>query len=1019
MIMAKRTNVAVLMLAVLGLLTAGCGSDPSDPQPGRGGSGGTGPITRPGGSGGDGGGGGEAGAGGEGGSTGKTVSLNSVRPPRGVQAGGQAVVLKGKGFLDQPGRPDASSTKIYFGSNPAIGVRIIDDTTINLTTPPGTHGDVDVVIENALGESTCAGCFQYQAPVEIHSVEPSEGPIHGGSQVILRGQGLRAGMVVTFGERAALDVTLEEDGSLSAILPPASREGAVDIRAFDANGQNWLRKGFHYVGKLSIDEISPPGGPLAGGNRVEIRGSGFTTSTKVYVDGVAAPAAWESAGMVSVTVPASTTPGPVEIRVEGSTSSASASYAYFDPADTTTRLYAISPQRGPIAGGTEVTLVGTGLNHGLLAVRFGGNLALPASALNGNIVKVTAPSGASALPVDVEARVSDGIDVLTAAYRYVASSRIDSISPSSGPASGGTTVSVSGANFPENARLFVGALEATNVNRVSSSLIVGVTPRGTVGNVPVRVVSPDGELEAVFAAGFTYEGTIALQVIEPSVAARAGGARITLRGSGFYDGMPVSFGANASAEVEVLDPFTAIAVTPRGNSGIVDVTAGPTDGVHATLPLAFTYIDPSSSSGGASGGPLNGTLNVTVLDGTQQKFGTPLENARVVVGNDDGTELQGYTDVRGQVSISSPLLVKPVTVTVSLAKYESATVVKQPSENLTFLLEGGEPGKGPPPPPGPIGTISGRVWGFKKPANRVLQPSEREIARVYTSLDHVFRAPPFGQPQQFQTITAEGGGYGFAFGYSANLAVYAVYGILNESTAVFEPLLMGVSRGIQIELEKDLTADIVLDTRLDMNVPVTLSNTPNITEVYAYIDMGPDGVIPVGSVTTTGSQTILQRLPALAGESFLFLARGSIMQGYYPLTSSFRRQAGDLREGLTIGPMMGLISVVAPVGVFDGTIEWQVGPGPAAEVAFVSIDDGNPFGPTPLWHIVLPGTERRVSLPRSVVQDLRASFPPGTQLRLLISLGREPRFSFDQWTYADIYLSSFTSYSSTGVYIRL
>ena len=59
----------------------------------------------------------------------------------------------------------------------------------------------------------------------------------------------------------------------------------------------------------------------------------------------------------------------------------------------------------------------------------------------------------------------------------------------------------------------------------------------------------------------------------PSGFARAGGTRVTLRGTGFHDEMKVTFGAGAATIAEVPDPFTAIVLSPRGNTGVVDVAA--------------------------------------------------------------------------------------------------------------------------------------------------------------------------------------------------------------------------------------------------------------------------------------------------------------------------------------------------------------------------------------------------------------------------------------------------------------
>ena len=475
----------------------------------------------------------------------------------------------------------------------------------------------------------------------------------------------------------------------------------------------------------------------------------------------------------------------------------------------------------------------------------------------------------------------------------------------------------------------------------------------------------------------------------------------------------------------MLDPFTAVVTSPRGNTGVVDVTASGDAVQTSTLLGAFTYVDPTSTSGGSSGGPLNGNLNVTVLDGGQAEFGKPLAGALVVLGGtDDEAELQGITDDRGQVTISSGLLVKPQTVSVHLDEYQAATVVQQRSENLTVLLTplGGDPPTPPPPPPPPTTFLTGRVWGFKLPPSRVLAPDEVETAFVSIPVENVWRADPLRPntiplPPQIP-IPSEGADYAFAFGGSTTITVYAVYGIANTTTGTFERLLLGVSRNVRVIQDQTTEMDIVLDTRCDLDVPVTIDNPPaargsvGTTTIYSFLDLGGEGVIPMGSTVSfgaTGGSALVQKLPRMSGDSFLFEAWGEVLGGQ-ALTVTFRRQAGDLASGLTVGPMMGVPLPTEPVGFFDGTIAWAPEPGPTAEITSIDISD---LEGTPVWHLVVPGTENRVTLPPTMMQKIRDQYPRGSLLVAQIMQGREPRFGYDQWSYNDLYINAWTSF--TGV----
>lgn len=76
-----------------------------------------------------------------------------------------------------------------------------------------------------------------------------------------------------------------------------------------------------------------------------------------------------------------------------------------------------------------------------------------------------------------------------------------SVSPNSGPTSGGTSVAVSGSNFDPSDSVSFDGIPATVVSGTSTVINV-VTPSHAAGPVNVAVVSSDGV--ATIANGFTY-----------------------------------------------------------------------------------------------------------------------------------------------------------------------------------------------------------------------------------------------------------------------------------------------------------------------------------------------------------------------------------------------------------------------------------------------------------------------------------------------------------------------------------
>ena len=79
---------------------------------------------------------------------------------------------------------------------------------------------------------------------------------------------------------------------------------------------------------------------------------------------------------------------------------------------------------------------------------------------------------------------------------------ITSILPNTGPASGGTHITITGNYFSGPATVTLGGVAATSVQVVNSTTVTAVTPAGTIGAKAVGVTTPGGT--ASLASGFTY-----------------------------------------------------------------------------------------------------------------------------------------------------------------------------------------------------------------------------------------------------------------------------------------------------------------------------------------------------------------------------------------------------------------------------------------------------------------------------------------------------------------------------------
>src|SRR5205085_4739723 len=107
-------------------------------------------------------------------------------------------------------------------------------------------------------------------------------------------------------------------------------------------------------------------------------------------------------------------------------------------------------------------------------------------------VTAVAPAQSAAGAVNVQVINPDGQSaVLASGFSYAASPTVSSVSPNSGPASGGTAISIAGTNFVSGATVKVGGVAATGVSVVSATQVSAVAPAHAAGAVAVTVTNPD------------------------------------------------------------------------------------------------------------------------------------------------------------------------------------------------------------------------------------------------------------------------------------------------------------------------------------------------------------------------------------------------------------------------------------------------------------------------------------------------------------------------------------------------
>jgi hypothetical protein len=318
------------------------------------------------------------------------------------------------------------------------------------------------------------------------------------------GSAWKSAKLVGVGGRFGVGIALSVDGSTALIVSPGrtNDDKQAQVWTYSRSGSTWTRRD-------TVDKHLFPNGLYVGfAHGVSLSGDGRTAFVGVHQSLDPQLLTWTF------------TRAPLSFRWQAGTiqygfccpgvMSTDADVALQRYGETSVGIYVdapivrgVSPAGGPTAGGTKVILTGIDFRK-VRGVNFGDARAASFTVDSETQITAVAPSGAAGqVDVRVVAVHATSPKSDSAHYTYFERPVVTAVSPTSGPSSGGTSVTITGRFFDQSSVVRFGNSVASSVHFDSATQVTAVSPPG-MGVVDVTVTTLAGTSATSAADGFTY-----------------------------------------------------------------------------------------------------------------------------------------------------------------------------------------------------------------------------------------------------------------------------------------------------------------------------------------------------------------------------------------------------------------------------------------------------------------------------------------------------------------------------------
>ncbi|MDH6235780.1 choice-of-anchor G family protein [Cryobacterium sp. CG_9.6] len=386
-------------------------------------------------------------------------------------------------------------------NNQSLVAGVFTETALRVTVLPNTSA---LALDLGTGQ---VGVNALAVAAGATALIPDNGPETGGTAVTVTGSGFTGATGLTV-DGTSVPFVVVDDATIT-FTTPVHAPGLVDVVVVDPAG-NSAPLGFTFTLVAQVITVTPNTGPEAGANTVTITGVCFTSATSLLFGATPATSfVVVNDTTITAVVPAGT--GLVDVTVTGGgtcgTGTLPGAYTFL-PAAAITGIVA---DNGPQTGGTTVVITGTGFT-GTTDVTFNGT-SVPSFTVDSDTqITVTTPAHAPG-QVDVVVLSANG-NSPPALFTFTPVTTATGVDPSSGPAVGGTTVTITGSCFTGATSVLFGGT-AASFTVLSDTQIMATSPAGS-STVDVTVVGGGTCGTGILVGAFRYvPATVTTTTVTP------------------------------------------------------------------------------------------------------------------------------------------------------------------------------------------------------------------------------------------------------------------------------------------------------------------------------------------------------------------------------------------------------------------------------------------------------------------------------------------------------------------------